>query len=106
MCVVLYLTTNFFVFLLVGLPLGLLALALAFYQVNNRPFSFFLEAMYNYFSKNRLYLWKRKESVVYRGGENETVLDQAPAPSRTKTQTSITSLARQLEMKALQKKDI
>ena len=54
MGVVLYLTTNFIVFLLVGLPLGALALALAFYQGNNSPFSFFLQAMLNYFSKHRL----------------------------------------------------
>lgn len=106
MGVVLYLTTNFIVFLLVGLPLGALALALAFYQVNNRPFSFFLEAMFNYFSKHRLYLWRRKEAAVYRGADMASDDLLLPDSGRPAKQTSISSLARQLEMKALQKKDL
>lgn len=106
MGVVLYLTTNLIVFLLVGLPLGALALALAFYQVNNRPFSFFLEAMFNYFSKHRLYLWKRKEAAVYRGSATASDEVLVTGSTRTSKQTSISSLARQLEMKALQKKDL
>lgn len=106
MGVVLYLTTPFIVFLLIGLPLGIVALALAFYQVNNRPFSFFLEAMFNYFSKQRLYLWKQKETAVYRGAPTDASDVLLPTTSRAPAQTSITSLARQLEMKALQKKEL
>ena len=40
MGVVLFLTTPFIVFLIIGLPLAVLAGALSFYPVNNRPFSF------------------------------------------------------------------
>jgi len=107
MGVVLFLTTPFLVFLLFGLPLALIALALAFYQVNNRPFSFFLEALFHYLSGHRLYLWRRKDPIIYKD------LQAPSAPDRFTTtvtltvrpKTSITSLARKLEMQALQKKD-
>jgi hypothetical protein len=105
--VVLFLTTPFIVFLIVGLPFGILALALAFYPINNRPFSFFLEAMFNYFYNYRLYLWRRKEQVIYKQAPQknlgvEDVISNTPTKPRHK---SITSLSRQLELQALQKKD-
>lgn len=104
MGVVLFFTTPFIVFFIFGLPLGLIALALAFYPINNRPFSFFLEAMFNYFFNNRLYLWRRKEQIVYAEPQKAAVDDFVTKTNKTK-RTSITSLARQLELQALQKKD-
>jgi hypothetical protein len=62
--VALYLYASFFVFVLLGLPIGALAATLAFHQVNNRPFAIFLESFFNYVTKKRLYIWK-KESTVY-----------------------------------------
>lgn len=103
---VLFLTTPFIVFLIIGLPLGITALALAFYPINNRPFSFFLEAMFNYFYNHRLYLWRRKEQVIYKqaaptAGDTSDFISTTAKPRHT----SISSLSRQLELQALQKKD-
>jgi hypothetical protein len=107
MAVVIFITTNLLVFAFLGLPLALLAGALAFYPVNNRPFSFFLEAIFNYLTKQRLYLWKQRSDVVHK--------DSLPAtpnmPYNTSTnplpgsanKKDIASLARRLELKALQK---
>ncbi|MBY0309708.1 PrgI family protein [Patescibacteria group bacterium] len=108
MGVVLFLTTPFIVFLLIGLPLAVLALALAFYPINNRPFSFFLEAMFNYFYNHRLYLWRRKEQVIYKKEPApSTVVDDLTTTSTQKPRhQSISSLSRQLELQALQKKDL
>jgi hypothetical protein len=108
MGVVLFLTTPFFVFLLFGLPLAIIALALAFYPVNNRPFSFFLEAMFNYFYNYRLYLWRRKDNVVYKeltAPVADRFISTPETTNSPKPTTSIASLARRLEMQALQKKD-
>jgi hypothetical protein len=58
MAVVLFLRLPFIGFIAIGIPLGVLAGALAFYPVNNRPFSYFLESIVNYFSGKRLYLWR------------------------------------------------
>ncbi len=108
MGVVLFLTTPFIVFLIIGLPLAIIALALAFYPVNNRPFAFFLEAMFNYFYNYRLYLWRRKDQVVYKELITPVVDRFVATPETTSTpkpKTSIATLARKLEMQALQKKD-
>lgn len=87
----------FILFVLVGGPVILFALGLAFYQVNNRPLSFMIEAIVTYFSHSRLYLWK-KEAV------KEVPLVRANTPNFTVTShNNISSLARSLEMKAMHK---
>jgi len=42
------------------LPIAALALALAFYKVNNRSFIYVLEAGFRYLLGTKLYLWQRK----------------------------------------------
>lgn len=107
MAVVIFLTTNLLIFLFFGLPLAILAGALAFFPVNNRPFSFFLEAIFNYLTKQRLYLWKQRSTIVHKAS-----LPAAPSmtyntathnPSGTAKKKDISSLARRLELQALQK---
>lgn len=101
MAVVIFFTTNIFVFVLVGLPIALLALALSFYQVNNRSFSFLLEAMFNYLTRQRMYFWRKKDGVVYRNRVAKTSEDM-PQLVRT-TGKDISSMARRLELEAMQK---
>jgi PrgI family protein len=108
MGVVLFFTANIIVFILVGLPLAVLAGALAFYPVNNRPFSFFLEAIVNYFQGTKLYLWRQKEQKTYKysfdqkinGGETIGINKAEPNPLPKSPQVS---LARRLELEAMQK---
>jgi PrgI family protein len=102
MAVVMFLTLPLIIFLIIGIPLAFLAGALAFYPVNNRPFSYFLEAIVNYFSGQRLYLWRRRDDVVYKNSVRSTqeepsqIITAAPAKN-------IASLARRLELQAIQK---
>ena len=104
MAVVLFLTLPFIIFAIFGVPLALLAGALAFYPVNNRPFSYFLEAIINYFSGQRLYLWRRHENVVYKNTPRPLTAVTAPQVIvKTAPQKNIASLARQLELQAIQK---
>jgi hypothetical protein len=42
------------------LPVIALALALAFYKVNDRPFIVVIEHAFGYFFGNKLYLWKQR----------------------------------------------
>lgn len=106
MAVVLFLTTPFFVFILIGLPLGLLSAALSFYPINNRPFSYFIEAMYNYFRRHRLYLWKQERNIIYKQSFTPTITNDMPSFQlhNATPKKDITSLARRLELQALQKK--
>lgn len=103
---VLFLTAPFFVFLFVGFPLGALGVLLAFYQINNRPFAVFLESIFNYFRKGRLYLWRKTNTGIYHG---QPAIDDAEATltnySPGKGHGSLHSLSRNLELKAIQKPD-
>lgn len=107
MGVVLFFTTPFIVFLILGLPLALLAGALAFYPVNNRPFSFFLEAIINYVRGQKLYLWKQNKNIVHKYQFTPTQIPDITVPSSTPqaSKKNISSLARRLELEALQKKE-
>ncbi len=51
---------TFFALLLI-VPIGALTWALAFYKVNNKPFIDVLQSAFNYFLRDKLYIW-RKES--------------------------------------------
>ncbi len=103
MAFVLFISLPFILFLVIGAPIGLLALALAFYPINNRPFSHFLEAIWRFFSRSRQYHWQRKQEVVYKeAGLSSTVMN--PLLSDTIGKKDIASIARKLELDAMQKK--
>ncbi len=57
--------------LLIASPIVILALALAFYKVNNRPFVFVMESAFRYFMKDKLYIWQKKEEEVKEGEQKE-----------------------------------
>ncbi len=106
MAVVLFLAAPFVIFVLIGLPLGVLAAALAFYPINNRPFSYFLEAIYTYFTTQRLYLWRQTRDVVHKESIAPKTMIENPISriSNTGPKKDISSLARKLELNAIQKK--
>jgi hypothetical protein len=102
MSIVILFTTNIIIFVLIGLPLALLSGALSFYPVNNRPFSFFLEALLVYFKSQRLYLWRQKVDIVYKARKPaETNYETHHAPKTT--HKGVASLSRRLELQAIQK---
>ena len=102
--VVIFLMFPFIIFAVLGIPIALLAGALSFYPVNNRPFSFFLEAIINYITGDRLYLWRSKEEAVYKVTYDSPVKAALITPIiRTKKTNDISSLARKLELQAIQK---
>ena len=49
-----------FIALLVALPVVALGLALAFYNMNDKPFIFTLEAAFKYFISSKLYIWRKE----------------------------------------------
>ena len=100
--VVIFLTTNFFFFVLIGAPIGGLAVLLAFYPVYNRPFADFLESMVFFYNNSRVYHWRKKSNIVYKGRSGDT---EVLTTGRTFEQGGITSLARKLELNALQKEE-
>lgn len=103
LAVVLLLTAPFIVFVLIGVPIGALAVLLAFYPVNNRPFSTFLESMVYFYKNSRVYHWRKKSTIVYRDKVSEPVTS-ASRITPQREEGGIQSLARKLELNALQKK--
>lgn len=101
--VVLFLTTSFLIFIILGLPVLILAAALAFYPINNRPFALFLEAFITFYSSSRLYRWQRKDTPVYKYKQDEVTPRQDnfnPPPTQKK---NLVSLSRRLELDAMQR---
>ena len=50
-----------FVGIIVAIPFAALGAAFAFYKVNSRPFIDVVESGFEYFTKNRLYIWKKED---------------------------------------------
>ena len=48
--------------LLISSPLVILAAALAFYKINNRPFISVLESAFRYMTRDKLYIWRKTEA--------------------------------------------
>ena len=46
--------------LILASPIMLLAAALAFYKINNRPFINILESAFHYTTKDKLYIWQKR----------------------------------------------
>lgn len=104
MAVVMFLMLPLIIFAIFGIPLALLAGALAFYPINSRPFSYFLESFVNYITKDKLYLWRKKEEATYKVTEaNKPTSNHGTELVRAKKTSDISSLARKLELQAIQK---
>lgn len=50
--------------IIVSLPFVGFGLLLAFYRQNGRPFVILVEAAYNFFTRNRLYIWERHDKPI------------------------------------------
>lgn len=79
LCAIFILYLPFFIGVLLSIPVAALALALAFYKVNNKSFLDLVEAGFNYYTKGRLYLWKKEQK-----SETPAVTQAAVAPERQK----------------------
>ena len=107
--VVLFITTPFIIFVLLGLPIGGLAILLAFYPVNNRPFSVYLESMLRFMSGTKLFLWRKQSSAIYGQALSNEVADPLAAMVAqnthipTVTKNRLSNLARDLELSAIER---
>lgn len=66
-----------FLAIIIGIPIVMLASALAFYKINNRPFVHILESAFKYAMGKRLYVWKKRES---KKAKRKTVEEEMTSP--------------------------
>jgi hypothetical protein len=60
LCTVLILYLPLVLGIILAIPVAALSAALAFYKVNNKTFIEMLEAGFTYYTRGRLYLWKKE----------------------------------------------
>lgn len=68
---ILYSYLNIYIAILLIIPVVALAVALAFYKVNNRSFIITLESAFKYMMANKLYIWKKTERKPVHKETNE-----------------------------------
>lgn len=61
---IIVLSLPLFFAIVLSVPIGALALALAFYKINGKPFIEILESGLGYFLGGKLYLWKKEKKPV------------------------------------------
>ena len=69
LCIVIYLYLPFILAALLIVPIGGLAAALSFYKINNKPFAAVLESAFSYYTRSKLFLWKREETPAKMASE-------------------------------------
>ncbi|MBI1974531.1 MAG: PrgI family protein [Candidatus Zambryskibacteria bacterium] len=52
-----------FLAIIIASPIVLLAMALAFYKVNEKPFIYTVETFVKYYLTNKLYIWKKEDKI-------------------------------------------
>jgi hypothetical protein len=83
LCIVFFVYLSKIFAILLSLPVVALAGSLAFYKVNGKPFVEFLEAGFNYYTRSKLFLWKKADAP-----ETPAVTaENAPAPAVTTKST-------------------
>lgn len=64
LCLVYFTFLPIYLMILFALPTIALSLALAFYEINGRPFVVAIEHAFGYYTGGKLYLWKQKTPDV------------------------------------------
>lgn len=65
---------------LLGIPVAAFSAALAFYKINNKSFIYIIEAFVRYFTGEKLYIWKKEEKKVVKGGSEAESANQVFIP--------------------------
>ena len=96
LCAILVLYFPLWLGIVLALPVAAFTAALAFYKINNKPFVEIMEAAFNYYIGNRLYIWKKEKNVV----EAPVAAPKPAAPAQQAlTQSKLKDLAWSLDIK-------
>lgn len=57
--------------IVIGGPVLIFFISLAFYKVNKRPLIFMIENMIKYYVSNKLYIWKKEKKAIKKKDEQE-----------------------------------
>ncbi len=95
LCAILVLYFPLIIGLILALPVAAFTAALAFYKINNKPFVEIMEAAFNYYIGDRLYLWKKEKNQV----DAPVAVKPADPEKLGLTQSKLKDLAWSLDIK-------
>jgi len=96
LCAIVLLYLPLWLGIIIALPVGALTAALAFYKINNKPFVEIMEAAFNYYIGDRLYLWKKDRNLAV---DAPVVTKPADPAKLGLTQSKLKDLAWSLDIK-------
>lgn len=107
MCVVFFIYLPLLVAVLLSIPIGAFAAALAFYKMNGKPFIEVVEAGFNYFTKGKLFLWKHADLANEQNAAKAAAIaaDLATRAAQTTpklTRGKLSDLAWSLDVKSME----
>jgi hypothetical protein len=79
-CIILFTFLPKFLALLVSVPVAILAGALAFYKMNDKPFINVVEAFFKYTLGHKLYIWKKEDKKPVAQKVEQKQLEQVYVP--------------------------
>jgi hypothetical protein len=88
LCVVFFLYTGLVYAIILSIPVIAFVAALAFYRVNGKPFIDVLEAGFNYYTREKLFLWKHETPARSATPAAAAPVREAPAPRLTRGKLS------------------
>ena len=95
LCVVFFVSLSMIFAILLSAPVAGFAAALAFYKVNGKPFIEVLEAGFNYYTREKLLLWRhgeqsptKKNTAVFSTADEEASTKQLGTPKLTRGKLS------------------
>lgn len=80
LCLLMFTLLPLYLTILLGIPVGVLSAALAFYTINGRPFIFVLEHAFGYFLGTKLYLWMKRDPQMQKQTSAATKPATLPVP--------------------------
>ena len=95
--VIWYFVQNLFWTALISLPIVMLTIALAFYEINQKPFIFIVEAFLKYIFGSRMYIWKKQPPQTVRKDGFETLPPKEETHAMFDTQRLSNSKLKDLE---------
>ncbi len=97
--IILYALLPLFLSIILGIPVAIFSLALAFYKVNNRPFINMVQNALTYATATKLYLWKKREPKPKAALTTEEKAKEEPIYTPKLTKGKLNDLAWSLDIK-------
>lgn len=96
---ILYVIFPLWLVIFISIPVASLAIALAFFKINNQPFVTAIENGLRYFLSGKIFIWKKEETIKRQEIKKEKALPSQETIVPKITQSKLKDLAWSLDIK-------